>query len=93
LTIWHGATKEAESDEMAMTDYDYRPAVAKTLEVARKLRGGIDWENMTAGEAEALAAGLYAAGEEAGHRHTEQTEDAEPTIGGDHATHTKERGA
>jgi hypothetical protein len=74
-----------------MKSYDYRPAVAKTVEVAQKLRGGIDWENMTAGEAEALAAGLYVAGEEAGHRHTEQTEDAEPIIGGDHATHTKER--
>jgi hypothetical protein len=75
-----------------MTDYDYRPAVAKVIEVAHKLRGGIDWENMTAGEAEALAAGLYAAGEEAEHRHTEQTEDVEPIIGGDHAADTKERG-
>jgi hypothetical protein len=38
----------------------------------------IDWDAMTAGEAEELAAGLYAA-REVDYRHTEQSDDAEST--------------
>ena len=69
-----------------MITYDYRPAVARVIEIAAQLREEvIHWETMTPDCAEALAAGLYEAEREEAHRKTEQTQDVVETEIGYHA--------
>ncbi len=69
---------------------DSNAAVDAVLRIAREMRER--GEESLRCEAEYRRLDDYAAREEAGHRHTEQAEDVEPIIGGDHATHTTERG-